>query len=537
MRYNNYHKHDHKGNIRALDSIAKAEDYINRAIELNHNIVFSTEHGFQGDLFELKSLIDEKNKTLDNEHKLKMAVGCEFYYVDDINDRDRRNYHLIVVALNNEGCRQINEACSIANVDGFYYKPRIDKKILFEVFNPKDVIVTTACVAGILSKSDHVELLKEMKEHFGDNLFLEVQNHNKEIQKHINKIALKLSKELDIKIIHANDSHYIYPYDAQYRKQFLKAKGITYPEEDDFILDYPTSLAIRQRYIEQGVLNEKQIDEALNNTLVFDRCEEITIINDEIKLPSISKNPKEELDNILRLEWEKTKPTVNPIRIDEYEEAIAFERKIIDETNMDDYFVLDYHIVKRAKEVYNGLLTKTGRGSCVSFYINKLLGFTEIDRLDAVVPLYPTRFMSKVRILQTRSLPDIDLNTCDATPFIKATEDLLGKENCAWLISYKPLQDSSAFRLWCKSLDMDISEYNEIAKNLEDYENDSKWGKIIKDSKKFVGVIETMSPSPCSMVLYNKSIAKEIGLIKTKDGICCILDGYNCDKYKYLKND
>ena len=72
---------------------------------------------------------------------------------------------------------------------------------------------------------------------------------------------------------------------------------------------------------------------------------------------------------------------------------------------------------------------------------------------------------------------------------------------------------------------------------LEQYENDEYWGKIIKDSKVFKGVVESISESPCSMLLYDKNVSEEIGLIKTKEGICCNLDGYNCDVYKYLKND
>ena len=112
---------------------------------------------------------------------------------------------------------------------------------------------------------------------------------------------------------------------------------------------------------------------------------------------------------------------------------------------------MDYYIAKIGQEKYNGKLTHTGRGSAPSFYINKLLGLTDIDRLDSPIKLYPTRFMSAERILLARSLPDIDLNTVSREPFIKATEDLLGAENCAWMISWKPLQSSSAFRLWCKA--------------------------------------------------------------------------------------
>lgn len=114
---------------------------------------------------------------------------------------------------------------------------------------------------------------------------------------------------------------------------------------------------------------------------------------------------------------------------------------------------------------------------------------------------------------------------------------MLGAENCAWMLAWKPLQDSSAFRTYCKGLGMKIAEYDEIAKNLDTYENDKKWQKIIKESKKFVGVIRSVSESPCSMVIYDKPIRKEIGLIRTKEKVCCLLDGGNCDKYKYLKND
>lgn len=536
-RYNNYHRHSHKGNIGVQDSITKAQDYIDRAIELGHTTVFSTEHGFHGDVFELKDLIDKKNKELDDDKKLKMIIGCEFYYVDDILEKERYNNHLVVIALNDNGYRQINKAVTIAYKEGFYYRPRIDKKILFEIFNPKDVVITTACVAGILSREDSEETVKEFHEHFKNHFFLEVQNHNEEKQKIINKLAITYRDKFGIKLIHANDSHYIYPQDSYYRDMYLKGKGINYPDESTFILDYPSGETIIERYKKQNILSDDLIKEALDSTLIFDKAEEITIINYEIKLPSISKNPKQEFEDIVNKEWKNTLPTVDKEKISEYIDAIEFEKNIVHETNMEDYFIIDYKIVDRAINKYGGYLTKTGRGSAVSFYINKLLGFTEVDRMNAPVPLYPTRFMSKTRILQTKSLPDIDLNVIDQEPFIKATEDLLGKENCAWMLSYKPLQDSSAFRLWCKALGMENDDYNEIAKNLDNYRDDKDWTDIIEESKHFIGVVESVSPSPCSMLLYDKPVNEEIGIIRTKEGYCCLLDKNYCDKYKYLKND
>jgi DNA polymerase III alpha subunit len=204
---------------------------------------------------------------------------------------------------------------------------------------------------------------------------------------------------------------------------------------------------------------------------------------------------------------------------------------------MADYFILDHYIVKKAVEEYDAILTRSGRGSAVSFYVNKLLGLTEVDRISAPITLYPTRFMSAERILSSRSLPDIDLNWADVTPVIQASKDILGEDGIYYMIAYKPLQESSAFKLWCKANDMHISEYDEIAKNLEQYEGDPQWSKLIEDSKVFRGVVESVAPSPCSFLLSNDKISEIVGLVKVGDVICCCLDGYNCDVYKYLKND
>lgn len=530
MRYNNYHKHDHKGNVRTIDTITKLEDYCKRAKELGHTTIFTTNHGMQGDIFEATTLAEQ--------YDLKLIVGCECYYVNDRFSKDKSNRHLIVIALNDNGVKRLNKILTIANKEGFYYKPRIDHELLMSL-NPNDFVITSACVAGILNDEN---LVKELSDKFKEHFFLEVQNHNQDIQKEWNKKALYFKDKYNIGLIHGNDSHYILPEDSKYRDLFLKAKGYNYENEDNFILDYPDSDEIIKRYKKQDILSENEIMEALNNTLIFDKAEKLTLINDEIKLPKVSDNPNRELNEIIVKEWNKEKKNIPKEKHKEYLDAIKYEMKIIKDTHMENYFILDYKMVKLGQEKYGGMITKSGRGSCVSFIVNKLLGLTNIDRLDSCIKLFPTRFMSTARILQTRSLPDVDVNTVSRYPFIKATEELLGKEHCAWMLSWKPLQESSAFRLYCKSLDMPPSSYNEVAKDLDNYRNNSEWKDIIKESERFVGVVETMSESPCSMLIYDKNIEEEIGLIRLKDDsgedkYCCLLDGYNCDKYKYLKND
>ena len=530
MRYNNYHKHTMYSNLRTLDCVSKPIDYINRAKELGHTTYFTTEHGYQGNIFEAHTLCQEND--------LKCIYGVEAYYVDDIEDKSSRAmYHIILIAMTENARREINKIMSTANTDGYYYKPRIDLKLLLSL-TPSETVVTTACIAGRMFKEDWEEkFLKPIYNHFKGNLYLEVQSHVDKDQAEYNKKILEVHRQYNIPIIHANDSHYIRPEDAKYRDLFLKAKGIIYEEEGGFCLDYPDSDEIYKRYKAQGVLTEEEVAEALTNTLIFDNAEGIHI-DKEFKIPKITEGDSNKvLKKLINEGWAKERHNVPQERWKEYIEQIKYEYKIIEDCGMADYFILDHYIVDKAVKEYDAILTRSGRGSAVSFYVNKLLGLTEVDRINAPITLYPTRFMSAERILSSRSLPDIDLNWADVTPVIQASKDLLGEDGIYYMIAYKPLQESSAFRLWCKAHDMHVSEYDEIAKNLEAYEEDSQWKDLIEGSKIFRGVIESVAPSPCSFLLSNDQISESVGLIKVGDVTCCCLDGYNCDVYKYLKND
>lgn len=537
MRYLNYHKHTHYSNIMTLDCVVKPEEYMKRAVELGHKEYFTTEHGYQGNLFE--------TYTLCQQYGLKCIFSVEAYYVDDRHEKDRGNYHIILIARNNNGRLAINKILSEANLTGYYYKPRIDRELLLSL-NPKDVFITSACVASRMFKGDNWfdDFFIPVYKHFGDNFYLEVQNHDCDVQKEHNRKLLGIAEDYDLKIIHANDSHYIYAEDDKYRKQLLKAKNMKYPDEDEFVLDYPDYNAIVERYKIQGVLSDEQIEQALQNTLDFDMCESV-VIDKEFKIPKITKDSNKELKRLINKAWNKEKVNIPVEQHKHYIDEIKYEIGMIEKCGMADYFVLNEKVVRDAKEKYNGTLTRTGRGSGVSFYSNKLLGLTEIDRIWCPVKLYPTRFLSDIRILQSRSLPDIDQNWANVEPVVKATEDLLGEDGIRQMISFKPMQNSSAFRLWCKSLGMHISEYEEVAKDLGEYKksyegkfkDDEKWRKLIKDSMRFKGVIESVSPSPCSYLLYDKPITEHIGIVKVGDVICCLLDGYNCDYYKFLKQD
>ena len=530
----------HYSNIVTLDVVVKPEDYMKRAKELGHKIYFTTEHGYNGNIYEALTLAEK--------YDLKVVSGMEAYYVPNRKEKDKSNYHLVLIALNTEGYKDLNYLLSESNVSGFYYKPRIDDELLFSI-NPNNIIVTTACVAGRLREEQgREEWILKMKNYFKDNFYLEVQAHPCQVQANYNKMILYYHNKYNIPIIHANDSHYIFPEEAKYRSMFLKAKGINYPEEDNFILDYPDSDTLIKRYKEQGILNDSQIQEALNNTLIFDKAEKLDI-NKDIKIPHIFDNPLEKLKEILNNAWLEERKNIPKEKWSKYISEIREETEVVKNTNMAEYFVLNYYIIKNAIENHNGVITKTGRGSAPSFYINKLLGFTNIDRISAPIKLFPSRFMSETRINLSKSICDIDFNCADTQPFYNSSKELLGEDGCYWMIAYKPLQTSSGFRLWCKANDLNINDYNAVAMDLAElskvkkpytesmYYKDEKWKKLIDESQHFVGVIESVAQHPCSSLLEDKPISREVGLIKAGDVICANITSYESDNYKFLKND
>lgn len=565
MRYVNYHKHTHYSNISTPDCIVKPIDYVNRAKELGHQTLVTTEHGYAGNVFEYY--------TLAKQNDLKLIFGIEYYYVNNRHAKDKSNTHLMIVAKNKNGMKQMNRILSESNRTGFYYKNRVDKELVLSL-NPNDVIVTSTCAMSYVGRHDDYEesFIEPFLKHFGENFFLEIQPHTHEIQVEYNKKILDLHNKYGIPLIHANDSHYIYPEQKTERDLFLRGKNIWYPEEEGFILDYPDIDTILERYEQQGVFTREQAESAIKQTLIMENFDDIEMDNHTIKMPTLypeltPQQRVEKLKEIIKEKWNEERKNLPKEMYPKYKEAIQEEMKVIEETNdvvhTADYFLLNHEIVKRAIEK-GGVLTDTGRGSAPSFYLNKLLGFTKIDRINAPIPLYSSRFMSKSRLLETRSLPDIDFNTANPEVFLEATKEILGEDHAYYMIAYGTMKISEAFRCMCRAKGIPMDEYNDIAKPLGNkhtkdaqYEkllNDPRWSDILKDAERlFVGVIHQASPHPCAVLVYDKSISEELGLMyvtskddtgdnenkktKKEGRLCALIDSTTADKWKYLKDD
>ena len=134
-----------------------------------------------------------------------------------------------------------------------------------------------------------------------------------------------------------------------------------------------------------------------------------------------------------------------------------------------DYFLLDYEIVKRGKEK-GGVITSTGRGSGVSYYTCKLLDLTKIDRISSPVKLYPERFLSKTRILETKSLADLDLNLANPEVFAEAQREILGDEHSYPMIAWGTMRAKEAWKMYSRANHIDFDTANEVSGQIEEYE-------------------------------------------------------------------
>ena len=303
IKFQNYHSHKMYTNVRISDSTVTPAAYAERARELGHTLLSSAEHGWQGNYFETIRVAKD--------YGLKPLVGAEAYWVKDRTEKDRSNCHIFLGARNENGRQALNDVLSEANLTGFYGQPRLDIPLLLSLPST-DIIVTTACIA-YWRYDDIEDITQRLFEHFGKNFFLEVQYHNTPSQIELNKRILRMHNALKIPLIMGCDSHFIKTSDAQVRTDFLYSKGISYPDEEGWFLDYPDGDTAYERFAKQCVLSDGEIRDAMDNTNVFLDIEEYDspIFNSEIKMPSLYPDlPQEEKDEIYkRLVWEGTKST------------------------------------------------------------------------------------------------------------------------------------------------------------------------------------------------------------------------------------
>lgn len=400
----NYHKHTCCSNIYTPDSPATYEQYAKRAVELNQKILCSLEHGWQGKYHECREIAIK--------YGLKFIFGTEAYWVKDRHEKDRTNCHIVLLAKNENGREWINEVLSTANEDGYYYRPRLDEELLFSL-PPDDVFVTSACVAFWHYEPEYVEqLVCKLHDHFKDNFMLEIQAHNTDKQKQLNARILELSKKYGIQMIVGLDSHYIYPEQSVERDELLAASGTHYDDEDGWYMDYPDDDTVRQRFAEQGVIPAEEVEKAMQNTDLICGFEDYQseVFETNRKLPSIypDKTPEEKFKIYNRLISQKFKEYMKHVSPEDYQryyDGVKMEVYTYKDTGMVDYPLMDYEIVKRGIQ-YGGIITNTGRGSAVGYFTNTLCGFSKVDRFKSPIPLYPERFLSKTRIIETNSLPD-----------------------------------------------------------------------------------------------------------------------------------
>lgn len=553
-RFQNYHKHTYYSNPYTPDCTVSPKEYAIRAKEVGAELLSSVEHGWCGNVWEYYKTAKE--------NELKLLIGAEAYAVKDRHEADRTNAHICLLAKNENGRQALNDILSEANLTGFYAKPRVDMELLLSL-PANDVWVTTACVAGLWRYEDSDELVKKLFEHFREHLFLEVQAHNTESQIALNQHILELSKSLGAKIIAGVDSHYISKDQDKVRTDFLNSKNIFYEEEQGWELDYPDGDELYSRFAKQCVLSHEQIVEAMENTNTFLDVEEYDspiFETETIKLPSIypdwtQEQKDAEYQRLVWQGWDNYKNEVPESEWPHYEEEIKKEIQVVLDTGFSDYFLLDYHVVKRGKEK-GGILTHAGRGSAVSWITVMLLGMTEVDRIAAKVHMYPQRFATAERILQTKSLFDIDLNQVDSKPFQEAQKEILGEE-CAYpMLAYGTSQKSAAWKLYAKSQGIPFEVANEVSEQLRRYDmavkhadEDSKddidiydyiepkFREIWEGAQDYVGIVASWSIHPCANLVYSGNIRKEIGLVKIKDNICCCMDGHWAEECHFLKND
>ncbi len=452
------HLHNHT-EYSLLDGAGRIEDLVRRAKELGMPAVAMTDHGT------MYGTIDFYKQA--QKYGIKPVIGCEVYIAprsrfDKAAVEGESYYHLILLAANEQGYRNLIELVSRGYSEGFYYKPRIDKEILRTY--SAGLIGLSACIAGEIpaailkgNLAGAEALAAEYAAIFGqENFFIELQDHGMAEEKEANRHLVTLAQKLGLGLVATNDAHYINREDAECHDVLLCIQtGKTVDEpgrmkfpSDDFYLKSPAEMAELFGEYPEALANTAKIAERCNVTFEFDK----------IYLPDFPTPEGISDDEYLLTLCREALPARYPAVTPEVEERLAFELDVIKKMGYSSYFLIVWDFVNYSRR--QSIPVGPGRGSAAGSIVAYLLGITNIDPLK--YGLLFERFLNPERV----SMPDIDIDFCYERrgKIIEYVVSRYGSDRVAQIITFGTMAARAAIRDVGRALNLPYGEVDRIAK-------------------------------------------------------------------------
>ncbi|MFH1395523.1 MAG: DNA polymerase III subunit alpha [Candidatus Omnitrophota bacterium] len=546
------HSHVHT-QFSLLDGACRLGELLDTAKKFNMPGCAITDHGNMFGAVEFYEKAKAKG--------LKPVIGCEIYVAPESRfDKTSHgirgaSHHLVLLAKNLTGYRNLMEIVSISYIEGFYYKPRVDKEVLARC--SKGLIAMSACLKGeipyflLSGQWDQAKkTAMEYAEIFGrENFYLEIQDNKIEQQNKLNTDIIKLAKDTGLELVATNDVHYLNKSDAKAHDALLCVQTQTMLSDTNRMRFQTDQLYFKSP--DEMKKSFAEIPDALANTIkILDRCN-LDFNFDELHLPHF-KAPDNEDNSIFfnRLVNEGIKKRYGTIT-DGIKERMNHELKIIKDSGYESYFLIVWDFINHAKE--KNISVGPGRGSAAGSIVSYALGITDIDPLK--YGLIFERFLNPARV----TMPDIDIDFCfeRRSEVIDYVIEKYSKENVAQIITFGTMMAKGVLRDVGRVMSIPYAEVDKIAKLVptdpgitlqqalevepalrKQYEEDPVVRQLIDTSKRLEGLNRHASTHAAGVVISDRPLHKRIPLFKTADDQ--ITTGYSMkslEKIGMLKMD
>ena len=455
------HLHNHT-DYSLMESIASIPKYIEKAWQYGMSALAITDHGNMSGAISFYEACRHAG--------INPIIGTEFNIAaKDRHKKNKNNYHLILLAMNDAGYHNLMKLNSIAYTEGFYKEPRIDKKTLARFSS--DLICLSACIEGEIPQlllSDDYEKAKDSacwyKNLFGDRYYLELQDHGLEEEKKVNQLLAQLSLELDIPLVCTNDIHYIEKSDWNAHDTLLCIKTKSKKsdknrrryQKEQYYFRAPEEMAKLFSWCPEAVENTEKIAERCKLKIKFPGP-----VFPEYTIPHEFKDKAEYLTYLANEGLKKRYPVIN----EEIQQRLDYELSIIIQRGYADYFLVVWDYVHWAKT--HNILVGPGRGSSTGSLVAYSLAITDVDPIKYDLLFEGFINPECISLLQ----PDIDVDFCpDELPqVINYVTELYGKQNVGRIIHYEEMKLRTIIKDVANVLDIPKNEIRKICSYISDY--------------------------------------------------------------------